>query len=110
MKGSLRHDIEHALPIPNRLIGSVATPASEVGSAFRGDRSRIILGMRIDATSYRDAVVTIASWAKNREPRYVCVSTVYMVMEGHDSVAFRAIVSDADLVTPDGMPLVCGLT
>jgi hypothetical protein len=61
MKDSLRHDIEPELPIPKRLIGSVATAATEVGNAFPGDRSRIMLGMRIDATSYRDAVVTIAS-------------------------------------------------
>jgi N-acetylglucosaminyldiphosphoundecaprenol N-acetyl-beta-D-mannosaminyltransferase len=32
-----------------------------------------------------------------------------MTMESYDSVEYRAIVNDADLVTPDGMPLVWAL-
>src|SRR6202022_2682129 len=32
-----------------------------------------------------------------------------MVMESHHSAEFRASVNGADLVTPDGMPLVWGL-
>jgi N-acetylglucosaminyldiphosphoundecaprenol N-acetyl-beta-D-mannosaminyltransferase len=34
---------------------------------------------------------------------------MHMVMESHCSRAFRDIVNGADLVTPDGMPLVWGL-
>jgi N-acetylglucosaminyldiphosphoundecaprenol N-acetyl-beta-D-mannosaminyltransferase len=30
-------------------------------------------------------------------------------MEGHDEPAFQAVMNEADLVTPDGMPLVWGL-
>jgi N-acetylglucosaminyldiphosphoundecaprenol N-acetyl-beta-D-mannosaminyltransferase len=32
-----------------------------------------------------------------------------MVMEGHDDPSFQRLVNNADLVTPDGMPLVWGL-
>lgn len=39
-------------------------------------------------------------------PRYVCAANVHMVMEGHDSQDFRAIVNGADMITSDGMPLV----
>ena len=65
-----------------------------------------ILGMRVDATSYDLAVATILDWVSTRESRFVCASTVHMVMEAHDSEEFRKIMKSADLVTPDGMPLV----
>lgn len=71
--------------------------------------SRYILGMRVDATSYDDAARRVLSWAQAGESRYVCVATVNNVMESHDSPEFRRIMNSADLVTPDGMPLVWGL-
>ena len=37
---------------------------------------------------------------------YVCFSTVHMVMEGYDDPSFAAKVNQADLIVPDGMPLV----
>jgi len=72
--------------------------------------SRSILGMRVDATSYDDAAARVMKWAAGADRRrYVCVSTVHMVMEGHDDARYQSVVNGADLVTPDGMPLVWGL-
>jgi N-acetylglucosaminyldiphosphoundecaprenol N-acetyl-beta-D-mannosaminyltransferase len=71
--------------------------------------SRHVLGMRVDATSYGDASRRVARWAHDGRPAYVCVATVHMVMEAFDSSAFRRIVNGADLVTPDGRPLVWAL-
>jgi len=68
-----------------------------------------ILGTRIDATSYNEATAVIADWAAHNLSKYVCVATVSQVMEGHDEPAFQAVMNEADLVTPDGMPLVWGL-
>jgi len=68
--------------------------------------SRRILGTRVDATSYDDATARILRWAQARESRYVCVCNVHMVMEAHDAGDFQKVVNAADLVTPDGMPLV----
>jgi N-acetylglucosaminyldiphosphoundecaprenol N-acetyl-beta-D-mannosaminyltransferase len=68
--------------------------------------ARYILGTRVDATNYDDATDRIIRWAEAGESRYVCVSTVHMVMEGYDDPSFRDVVTSADLVTPDGMPLV----
>ncbi len=65
-----------------------------------------ILDMRVDATSYAHANEQIVAWAKAGESRYVCVANVHMVMEAYDHPDFRALVNAADLVTPDGMPLV----
>jgi N-acetylglucosaminyldiphosphoundecaprenol N-acetyl-beta-D-mannosaminyltransferase len=68
--------------------------------------SRSILGMRVHATSYADAVQRIAAWAEARESRYVCEAPVHMVMESYDSTEYRAVINGADLVTPGGMPIV----
>lgn len=68
--------------------------------------SRSILGMRVHATSYIDAVQRIVSWANARESRYVCEAPVAMVMESYDSGEYRNVINGADLVTPGGMPVV----
>ena len=65
-----------------------------------------ILGVRVDTTTYQDSTSQILSWAVNGQSRYVCVTNVHLVMEAHDDAALRKIVNQADLVTPDGMPLV----
>ena len=72
--------------------------------------SRLILGMRVHATSYDDASSRVMTWAGAEDRRrYVCVTTVHTVMEAHDDASLQQIVNNADLVTPDGMPLVWGL-
>jgi N-acetylglucosaminyldiphosphoundecaprenol N-acetyl-beta-D-mannosaminyltransferase len=71
--------------------------------------SRHVLGMRVDATSYEDASRRVIQWAHERRSAYVCVATVHMVMESFDSSVFRSVVNGADLVTPDGRPLVWAL-
>jgi N-acetylglucosaminyldiphosphoundecaprenol N-acetyl-beta-D-mannosaminyltransferase len=68
--------------------------------------SRNILGVRVDATSYEDATRRIVEWACAGESRYVCCASVNNIMEAHDSTEFREVTNRADMVTPDGMPLV----
>jgi N-acetylglucosaminyldiphosphoundecaprenol N-acetyl-beta-D-mannosaminyltransferase len=71
--------------------------------------ARRILGMRVDATSYEHAAQEILRWAREGESRYVCVATVNNVIEAYDDREYGAIMEAADLITPDGMPLVWGL-
>lgn len=73
-------------------------------------KSRTVLGMRVDATSYEDATERVVSWARDRKSSYVCVANVHMTMETFDSPQFRRVVNEADLVTPDGRPLVWALS
>jgi N-acetylglucosaminyldiphosphoundecaprenol N-acetyl-beta-D-mannosaminyltransferase len=68
-----------------------------------------ILGMNVDCTSYEQAVETIRGWAGQGLSKYVCAACVNNAMEAHDSDQFRGVMNDADLVTPDGMPLVWSL-
>jgi N-acetylglucosaminyldiphosphoundecaprenol N-acetyl-beta-D-mannosaminyltransferase len=65
-----------------------------------------ILGMRIDPTSYNQVCTKIMGWATNCESRLVCAANVHLVMTAHDDPDYRIMINAADLVTPDGMPLV----
>jgi N-acetylglucosaminyldiphosphoundecaprenol N-acetyl-beta-D-mannosaminyltransferase len=69
-------------------------------------RSRFILGARVDATSLDQATQLIIDWATRSESRYVCVAAVNNVIEAHDDPHLMEVMNGADLVTPDGMPLV----
>lgn len=72
-------------------------------------RSRQICGVRVDAVTYESALAQVITWARNRESRTVCFSNVHMIMEAQDSLDYRRILSQSDLVTPDGVPLVWAL-
>ena len=71
--------------------------------------ARRVIGMRVDATSYEHAATEITRWASRGESRYVCIATVNNAIEAHDNPAYQRVMEHADLVTPDGMPLVWGL-
>ena len=66
----------------------------------------MILGSRVDPISYAQAIHQVVVWAQQHESRYVCAANVHMLMEAYDSPEFQNVVNGADLVTPDGMPLV----
>lgn len=70
---------------------------------------RQIVGMRVDVTSYADATQRIIAWAQQHESKSVFAANVHMAMETYDDPTFAQIVNNADLVTPDGMPLVWAL-
>jgi N-acetylglucosaminyldiphosphoundecaprenol N-acetyl-beta-D-mannosaminyltransferase len=46
------------------------------------------------------------SWAKQRQSRMVYVANVHMLIEAWQNLLFADAMSSADLVTPDGVPLV----
>jgi N-acetylglucosaminyldiphosphoundecaprenol N-acetyl-beta-D-mannosaminyltransferase len=68
-----------------------------------------ILGMKVSPTDYGHASELICEWSSRRLSKYVCVANVSSVMEAYDSERFQRVMNEADLVTPDGMPLVWGL-
>jgi N-acetylglucosaminyldiphosphoundecaprenol N-acetyl-beta-D-mannosaminyltransferase len=80
-----------------------------LGRSYTPSNNRYILGTLVDATSYEEATRKIIAWAETGESRYVCAANVHMIMEGFDDPEFKNIINSADLVTPDGMPLVWGL-
>ncbi len=65
-----------------------------------------VLKTQVSQTSYREVVKNVLKWAQARESRYVCAANVHVVMEAWDTPSFCNVVNHADMVTPDGMPLV----
>jgi N-acetylglucosaminyldiphosphoundecaprenol N-acetyl-beta-D-mannosaminyltransferase len=67
-----------------------------------------MLGVRVDTLQIRDAVDQMRSWIDDREPktRFVAVTGMHGIAEARESSQFRQILNAADLVVPDGMPLV----
>jgi N-acetylglucosaminyldiphosphoundecaprenol N-acetyl-beta-D-mannosaminyltransferase len=65
-----------------------------------------VIGVEINETSYEAATGLIRTWAQLGESRAVYATSVHGTMEAHDVPEFRKILNRADLVTPDGMPLV----
>jgi N-acetylglucosaminyldiphosphoundecaprenol N-acetyl-beta-D-mannosaminyltransferase len=74
--------------------------------------------MRVDQLDFDQAARAITDWAaespedrdaRSRPGRYVCAANVHMTMEAYDDPAFQAVVNSADLVVPDGVPMVWGL-
>jgi N-acetylglucosaminyldiphosphoundecaprenol N-acetyl-beta-D-mannosaminyltransferase len=74
-----------------------------------------VLGVRVNAVQIPDVVETLCRWIhEHGSSRFVAVTGMHGVMEARQSAEFHEILSDADLVVPDGMPLVwvgrsCGL-
>ena len=66
----------------------------------------LVVGARVDSTTYSGATDIVVDWSKRRDSRYICVANVHMLMEAHDSSEFLILVNNADLTVPDGMPLV----
>lgn len=67
---------------------------------------RAVLSLGISTGSYGEFVANIAELARSKKSSYVCVANTHMVIEACKSETFRRAVNAADIVTPDGMPLV----
>jgi N-acetylglucosaminyldiphosphoundecaprenol N-acetyl-beta-D-mannosaminyltransferase len=65
-----------------------------------------VTGFPVSALSFDDQVGVMIRWAQARLSKVVCVSNVHMLMEGHWRSEFARVLLRADLLTPDGMPLV----
>jgi N-acetylglucosaminyldiphosphoundecaprenol N-acetyl-beta-D-mannosaminyltransferase len=66
-----------------------------------------VAGTRFHACTYGSAVDLMEQWiAAGGKPHYVCVSNVYDVQLARRSPAIETALADADLVVPDGMPIV----
>ncbi len=65
-----------------------------------------VVKVNVSLTNYELVTEQVLSWAKTRASRYICIANVHVLMEAHDSPQYSQIVNSADLVTPDGMPLV----
>ncbi len=90
-----------------RPIGPPRKPRRDPEDA--GVPARRILGMRVDATRYDSASRAVLERARRAQGGMVCVANVHMVMESHADPELRRAINGAEIVTPDGVPLVWGL-
>jgi N-acetylglucosaminyldiphosphoundecaprenol N-acetyl-beta-D-mannosaminyltransferase len=65
-----------------------------------------ILGFSVAAQSFSSQIELVMQWAQQRLSRVVCVANVHMLMEARWNATFAKVLHNADLLTPDGMPIV----
>jgi N-acetylglucosaminyldiphosphoundecaprenol N-acetyl-beta-D-mannosaminyltransferase len=65
-----------------------------------------VLGVGVHALNLRTSVLALQNAIANRTKGYVCVTGVHGVSEAQSDPAFRAILNQSLLTTPDGMPMV----
>ncbi len=65
-----------------------------------------ILGVRVSAINIPESDVFINQFIQKKECCYICVAPVSTIVQCREDEAYRKVVNEAAIVTPDGMPLV----
>ncbi|MDV2996190.1 MAG: N-acetylglucosaminyldiphosphoundecaprenol N-acetyl-beta-D-mannosaminyltransferase [Chroococcidiopsis sp. SAG 2025] len=65
-----------------------------------------VIGSPVTVAPFDRQIEMMLEWASSRASRFVCVANVHMLIEAYWHPEFHAVLARADLVTPDGMPLV----
>ena len=65
-----------------------------------------ILNLRVDLTNYASTIERVTELARSGRGGYISVANVHVAIEAQDDPDFSKLVNDADLVLPDGTPLV----
>ncbi|NMF60573.1 WecB/TagA/CpsF family glycosyltransferase [Pseudanabaena yagii] len=60
----------------------------------------------VSILSFDEQINLMIDWANKSLSKMVCVANVHMLVEAWQNSPFADVLKDADLVTPDGMPLV----
>jgi N-acetylglucosaminyldiphosphoundecaprenol N-acetyl-beta-D-mannosaminyltransferase len=68
-----------------------------------------LLGIGISVGHYHSFIEKLIYLASREQSCFICVSNVHMLVEAHLDPDFSKIVNNAEICTPDGMPLVWGL-
>jgi N-acetylglucosaminyldiphosphoundecaprenol N-acetyl-beta-D-mannosaminyltransferase len=77
------------------------------GQSREGNPGFKVLGVRVNAVQIPDVVAQMENWiaARNRS-HFIAVTGMHGVTEAQHDPYFKKILNEADLVVPDGMPLV----
>lgn len=65
-----------------------------------------LLNIPITCLPFEEQIMLILRWAKTRTSKVICLANVHMLMEAYKNPTFANVLRSADLVTPDGKPLV----
>jgi N-acetylglucosaminyldiphosphoundecaprenol N-acetyl-beta-D-mannosaminyltransferase len=64
-----------------------------------------VIDAYIHALSWGETLSRITAWANARESRYVCICNAHSVVTVSQDAEFQKVVNQADMATPDGMPV-----
>jgi N-acetylglucosaminyldiphosphoundecaprenol N-acetyl-beta-D-mannosaminyltransferase len=79
----------------------------DLSADVAGSPSYKVLGIRVDAIQIPDVVAKVEDWIAERGPsRFIAVTGMHGISESSHNPNFRQVLKAADLVVPDGMPLV----
>jgi N-acetylglucosaminyldiphosphoundecaprenol N-acetyl-beta-D-mannosaminyltransferase len=65
-----------------------------------------VIDSPVTVLTFDQQIEKMLQWAHQRLSRFVCVANVHMLMEAHWQEDMQTVLQGADLVAPDGMPLV----
>jgi len=68
-----------------------------------------LINFKISICSYTNFINEISHNGSQNISTYVCIANVHMFIEAYRDVNFLNVIDNADIVTPDGMPLVNAL-
>jgi N-acetylglucosaminyldiphosphoundecaprenol N-acetyl-beta-D-mannosaminyltransferase len=83
----------------------IESPLQPPEKQAKGPRANV-LGVGISAINLDSAAAAIADAVEHKTKGYICVTGVHGVSEAQKDPTFRAILNQAFLTTPDGMPTV----
>jgi N-acetylglucosaminyldiphosphoundecaprenol N-acetyl-beta-D-mannosaminyltransferase len=72
-------------------------------------KSTQLFSLTLHLGTYQSFIERITQLALTGSGSYVCVANVHMLAETYKDVAYSQLIREADLVTPDGMPLTWAL-
>jgi N-acetylglucosaminyldiphosphoundecaprenol N-acetyl-beta-D-mannosaminyltransferase len=67
-----------------------------------------LISINLNTGAYKSFVNEVVELSGTRSS-YICVANVHMLVEAYTNPSFASIVNNADMITPDGMPLTWGL-
>ena len=68
-----------------------------------------LIAIEISSGTYQELLEDLINLAEMGKSSYACVANVHMLVEAYKDKAFAEVVNNADIITPDGMPLAKGL-
>ena len=69
-------------------------------------KKQFLISIPISTGSYTEFINSTIELAENKKSAFICIANVHMVIEAYKSESFAQCVKAADIITPDGMPIV----
>ncbi|MBL8013845.1 MAG: WecB/TagA/CpsF family glycosyltransferase [Candidatus Omnitrophica bacterium] len=85
---------------------TVDTVQEHTNQNFQAHQSLDLLGVKVSDVNIPKAVAIIRQWISSRHKTYVCVAPVATLVDCQNDPDYRRIINSANMVTPDGMPVV----